>query len=87
MVLCRGTLRAARCDGPLVVEPTENIPDDVLDQQERWLEQAEARGGFFDEKVYRLPAGPYTLAVFRVDCPEDETECPAATADYDVRSF
>lgn len=87
IVLCRGTIRAAQCDELSEVEPTENIPDDVFDQQERWLAQAEARGGFFDEKVYRLPAGPYTLAVFRDECAEGQDECPAATADYDLRLF
>lgn len=86
-LLCRGAIRTAQCDDALVVEPTENIPDDVLDQQAEWIERAEARGQFFGEEIYRLPAGTYTIAVGRVDCPEDQPDCPATTADYDLRLF
>jgi hypothetical protein len=87
VLLCRGAVRAGQCDDSRVVAPTENVPDDVLDQQARWFEEAEARGGFFSEDVYRLPAGTYTLAIFRGDCPEDQVDCPANDADYDLRLF
>jgi hypothetical protein len=87
VLLCRGGLRASQCEESVVVEPTDNVPEDVLDQQAQWVEQAEARGHTFHEDVYRLPAGTYTVGVFRNECPESQPACPAATADYDLRLF
>lgn len=83
-IVCRGTVRAGACGEEVTLEPLEEVSAAIEEEQEREAMTAEQAGRSFDELTYDLPAGTYTVVVYRADC-EAEGGCPSDRARYSLR--
>jgi hypothetical protein len=83
-IVCRGTVRAGSCAEDASLEPLEELDDATMDDLERAGGEAEEAGLSFQEDVYDMPAGQFTVIVFRNDC-EAEGGCPGDRASYTVQ--